>query len=91
MGAAARTLGDAWFDARQASRHEDPPADERRRAELAEWERIDQLLAAAAPGPRTTPDTDGVVRAGRAADAAAGREGARRPLRTGKGPSTGRG
>ncbi|MEU2437404.1 hypothetical protein ABZ595_14555 [Streptomyces rubradiris] len=25
MGAAARTLGDAWFDARQASRHEVRP------------------------------------------------------------------
>ncbi|WP_416518521.1 hypothetical protein [Streptomyces achromogenes] len=53
MEAAARGLEDAWFDARQVSRHVDPPADEPRRAEPAEWERIDQPLAAAAPGPCT--------------------------------------
>ncbi|MFG2933308.1 hypothetical protein [Streptomyces achromogenes] len=65
MDAAARALEDAWFDARQTSRHVDLAADEPRRAEPAEWERIDQPLAAAAPGPCTPSDTDDVVQAGR--------------------------
>jgi hypothetical protein len=41
------------------------------RAELAEWERIDQLLPAAAPGTVYDPDTDDVVQAELAAEAAA--------------------
>ncbi|MFD7003817.1 hypothetical protein ACFWA5_48190 [Streptomyces mirabilis] len=48
--AVAAALEDARFDARQDSRHEHLADDTRGRAELAEWERIDQLLAAAAPG-----------------------------------------
>ncbi len=78
MGAAAvtRALEDARFDARQDSRHEDLAADERGRAELAEWERIDQMLAAAAPGAVYDPDTDEVVRAELIAEAAADREAA---------------
>ncbi|MFJ7497867.1 hypothetical protein ACIQZB_43650 [Streptomyces sp. NPDC097727] len=70
-GAVAAALEDAWFDARQDSRHEDLADDDRGRAELAEWERIDQLLAAAAPGTVYDPDTDVVVRAELTADAAA--------------------
>ncbi|MFG2933935.1 hypothetical protein [Streptomyces achromogenes] len=70
-GAAAAALEDARFDARQASRHEDLVDDERRRAELGEWERIDRLLTAAAPGSVYDPDTDDVVRAELAAEAAA--------------------
>ncbi|QIS76346.1 hypothetical protein HB370_41180 [Streptomyces sp. DSM 40868] len=72
--AAAAALEDARFDARQASQHEDLAADERRRAELAEWERIDQLLAAAAPGTVYDPDTDDVVQAELATEAAAAAE-----------------
>lgn len=71
MDAAARGLEDAWFDARQASRHVDLAADEPRRVEPAEWERIDQPLAAAAPGPCTTRTPATLSRPG-AADAAAG-------------------
>ncbi|WP_030791309.1 hypothetical protein [Streptomyces sp. NRRL S-920] len=73
MDAAAvvRALEDARFDARQDSRHEDLADDERGRAELAEWERIDQLLVAAAPGTVYDPDTDDVVQAELAAEAAA--------------------
>ncbi|MFJ7209442.1 hypothetical protein ACIQWR_38675 [Streptomyces sp. NPDC098789] len=70
-GAIAAALEDARFDARQASRHEDLADDVRGPAELAEWERLDQLLAAAAPGTVYDPDTDGVVQAELAADAAA--------------------
>ncbi|GHB71594.1 hypothetical protein GCM10010331_69400 [Streptomyces xanthochromogenes] len=40
-------------------------------AELAEWERIEQLLAAAPAGAVYDPDTDPVVRAEFEADAAA--------------------
>ncbi|MEW1865672.1 hypothetical protein AB0399_35760 [Streptomyces sp. NPDC088194] len=69
--AVAGALEDARFDARQASRHEDLADDPRRRAELAEWERIDQLLAAAGPGAVYDPGTDDVARAELAADAAA--------------------
>nr|WP_079049706.1 hypothetical protein [Streptomyces torulosus] len=64
-------LEDARFDARQDSRHEHLADDERGRAELAEWERIDQLLAAAAPDTVYDPDTDDVVQAELAVDAAA--------------------
>ncbi|MFD9112390.1 hypothetical protein [Streptomyces bottropensis] len=64
-GAVAAALEEARFDARQASRHEDLADDVRGPAELAEWERIEQLLADAAP------DTDDVVQAELAADAAA--------------------
>ncbi|UXY33253.1 hypothetical protein [Streptomyces sp. HUAS TT20] len=73
-GAVARALEDARVDARQDSRHEHLADDERGRAELAEWERIDQLLAAAAPGTVYAPDTDDVVQAELAAEAAAAAE-----------------
>ncbi|WP_323183990.1 hypothetical protein [Streptomyces sp. NBC_01306] len=69
--AIAAALEDARFDARQASRHEDLADDLRGPAELAEWERLDQLLAAAAPGTVYDPDTDDIVQAELAADAAA--------------------
>lgn len=48
-GAVARALEDARFDARQDSRHEHLADDESGRAELAEWGRIEQLPADAAP------------------------------------------
>lgn len=70
-GAVAAAFDDARFDARQDSRHEDLADDVRGRAELAEWERIDQLLAAAPAGTVYDPDTDDVVRAELAAEAAA--------------------
>lgn len=70
-GAVAAALEEARFDARQASRHEDLADDVRGRAELAEWERIDQLLATAPTGTVYNEDTDDVVRAELAADAAA--------------------
>ncbi|WP_254402179.1 hypothetical protein [Streptomyces sp. AC555_RSS877] len=75
-GAVAAALEEARFDARQASRHEDLADDVRGPAELAEWERIEQLLAAAAPDTVYDPDADDVVQAELAADAAAaaGRE-----------------
>ncbi|GGV01731.1 hypothetical protein GCM10010211_81260 [Streptomyces albospinus] len=60
-GAVAAALEDARFDARQDSRHEHLADDVRGRAELAEWERIAQLLAAAAPGTVYDPDTDDVA------------------------------
>ncbi|MGW9454346.1 hypothetical protein [Streptomyces sp. NPDC055632] len=69
--AVAAALEDARFDARQNSRFEDLADDERGRAELAEWERLDQLLAAAAPGTVYDPDTDPIVQDELAADAAA--------------------
>ncbi|MFH8753973.1 hypothetical protein ACH4GK_42705 [Streptomyces rimosus] len=68
--AVAAALEDALFDARQDSRHEDLADGVRGRAELAEWERIDQLLAAV-PGTVYDPDTDDAVQAELAADAAA--------------------
>ncbi|MGR8012195.1 hypothetical protein [Streptomyces hypolithicus] len=70
-GAVAAALEDARFDARQNSRHEDLAEDVCGRAELAEWERLDQLLAAAMPGTVYDPDADDVVQAELAADAAA--------------------
>ncbi|MFE7854366.1 hypothetical protein [Streptomyces sp. NPDC057403] len=70
-GAVAAALEDARFDARQDSRQEDLADDVRGPAELAEWERIAQLLAAAAPGTVYDPDADDVVQAELAADAAA--------------------
>ncbi|MEU2564969.1 hypothetical protein ABZ626_37440 [Streptomyces longispororuber] len=72
--AVAAALEDARFDARQDSRHEDLADDERGRAELAEWERINHLLAAAAPGTVYDPNTDDVVQAELAAEAAAAAE-----------------
>ncbi|MGW6463938.1 hypothetical protein [Streptomyces rubiginosohelvolus] len=69
--AAAAALDVARFDARQNSRHEDLAGDERGPAELGEWERIAQLLADAPSGTVYDPDTDDVVRAELAADAAA--------------------
>ncbi|MER8090696.1 hypothetical protein ABTZ57_37870 [Streptomyces sp. NPDC094048] len=70
-GAVAAALEDARFDVRQNSRHEDLGDDVRGRAELAEWERLDQLLTAAAPGTVYDPDVNDVVQAELAADAAA--------------------
>lgn len=70
-GAVAAALEDARFDARQASRHEDLADDVRGPAELAEWERIEQLLTAAPPGTLYDPDADPIVRAELEADAAA--------------------
>lgn len=69
--AVAAALEEARFFARQDSRHEDLADDPRGRAELAEWERIDQLLAAAGPGAVYDPGTDDVAQAELAADAAA--------------------
>jgi hypothetical protein len=69
--AVARALDDARFDARQTSRHEDLAGDVRGRAELGEWERLEQLLAAAGPGAVYDPDNDDVIQAELAADAAA--------------------
>ncbi|MFJ7083101.1 hypothetical protein ACIQU8_07735 [Streptomyces griseus] len=69
--AVAATLDVARFDARQNPRHEDFSGDERGPAELGEWERIAQLLADSTPGTVYAPDTDDVVRAELAADAAA--------------------
>ncbi|MFE0358757.1 hypothetical protein ACFW2K_28620 [Streptomyces nigra] len=71
VGAVAAALEDARFDARQDSRHEDLADDVRGPAELAEWERIAQLLAAAVPGTVCDPEADDVVQAELAADAAA--------------------
>lgn len=68
-GAVAAALENARFDARQNSRHEDLGDDVRGRAELAEWERLDQLLADAVPGTVYDPDTDDVVQAELAAAA----------------------
>ncbi|MFF7780462.1 hypothetical protein ACFZCG_39385 [Streptomyces tanashiensis] len=62
-GAVAAALEDARFDARQDSRFEDLADDVRGRAELAEWERIDQLLAATPSGTVYDPDADDVVQA----------------------------
>lgn len=70
-GTVARALEDARFDARQGSRHEHLADDTRGRVELAEWERIDRLRAAAAPGTVYDPDTDDVAQAEFAAEAAA--------------------
>ncbi|MFE0887003.1 hypothetical protein [Streptomyces rochei] len=70
-GAVAAALEEARFDARQASRHEDLADDVRGQAELAEWERLAQLLADALPGTVYNPDADDAVRAELAAEAAA--------------------
>ncbi|MFD3931767.1 hypothetical protein [Streptomyces sp. NPDC058614] len=69
--AVAAALEDARVDARQDSRHEHLADDERGRAELGEWERIGQLLAAAAPGTVYDPDADLHVQEELAAEAAA--------------------
>ncbi|MGC5041106.1 hypothetical protein ACLQ2C_36825 [Streptomyces sp. DT73] len=66
---AAAALEDAHFAARQDSRHEDLANDERGPAELAEWERITQLLAGS--DDVYDPQGDVVVQAELAADAAA--------------------
>ncbi|MCO4699549.1 hypothetical protein LRR80_05645 [Streptomyces sp. RO-S4] len=58
--AAAAALEEARFDARQAFRHEDLADDVRGQAELAEWERLAQLLADAAPGTVYNPEADAV-------------------------------
>ncbi|MGY3676420.1 hypothetical protein [Streptomyces sp. TE33382] len=71
VGAAAAALDIARFDDRQNSRFEDLAGAERGPAELGEWERIAQLLANAPPGTVYNPDTDDVVQAELAADAAA--------------------
>ncbi|MFD4948573.1 hypothetical protein ACFWNT_40225, partial [Streptomyces sp. NPDC058409] len=67
-GAVAAALEEARYDAR----HEDLADDVRGRAELAEWERLAQLLAVAVPGTVYDPDADAdaVVQAELAADAA---------------------
>ncbi|MFI7360100.1 hypothetical protein ACIBTP_40055 [Streptomyces avidinii] len=70
-GAVAAALEEARFDARQASRYEDLADDLRGPAELAEWERLEELLADAVPGTVYDPDADDVVQAELAADAAA--------------------
>lgn len=70
-GAVAAALDEARCDARQASRHEDLADDLRGPAELAEWERIDQLLADAVPGTVYDPAADDIVQAELAAGAAA--------------------
>jgi len=70
-GAVAAALEDARSDARQDSRHEHLADDERGRAELAEWERIGQLLADAAPDTVYDPGVDVVVQEELAAEAAA--------------------
>ncbi|MFF0486833.1 hypothetical protein [Streptomyces sp. NPDC004435] len=70
-GAVAAALEDARFDARQDSRHEDLADDVRGRAELAEWERLDQLLVAASAGTVYAPDTDLIVQEELAAEVAA--------------------
>ncbi|MEV6618668.1 hypothetical protein AB0N31_33390 [Streptomyces sp. NPDC051051] len=67
----AQALEDARFLARQEARHEPVTDDERGRAELAEWERLERLLAAAAPNTVYGPDLDDVVQAELAAEAAA--------------------
>jgi len=67
----AAALEDARFDARQDSRHEHLADDERGRAELAEWERLAQLLADAAPDTVYDPGVDVVVQEELAAEAAA--------------------
>ncbi|MCL6293288.1 hypothetical protein [Streptomyces sp. 43Y-GA-1] len=69
--AAAAALDVARFDARQNSRFEDLALDERGPAELGEWERIVRLLTDAPPGTVYDPDTDDILRAELAADAAA--------------------
>ncbi|MEU9233534.1 hypothetical protein [Streptomyces subrutilus] len=69
--AVAAALEEARFNARQASRYEDLVDEVRGPAELAEWERIAALLAAARPGTVYDPDVDDVVQAELAADAAA--------------------
>ncbi|WP_228994458.1 hypothetical protein [Streptomyces sp. DH8] len=69
--AAAAALDVARFDARQNSRFENLALDEHGPAELGEWERVARLLADAPPGTVYDPDTDDVVRAELAADAAA--------------------
>jgi hypothetical protein len=69
--AVAQALEDARFFARQDSRHEDLADDPRSRAELAEWERLQQLLATSGPGTVYDPASDDVARAELAADAAA--------------------
>ncbi|MEU3891311.1 hypothetical protein [Streptomyces sp. NPDC029041] len=70
-GVGAAALEDARFDARQGPRHKDLADDIGGPAELAEWERIDQLLAAAPKGTVYAPDAGGFVRAAFAAEAAA--------------------
>ncbi|MFH9861892.1 hypothetical protein [Streptomyces sp. NPDC017202] len=66
----AQALEDARFLARQEARHEPVTDDGRGRAELAEWERLERLLAAAAPNAVYGPDLDDVVQAELAAGAA---------------------
>ncbi|WP_198422537.1 hypothetical protein [Streptomyces sp. QHH-9511] len=70
-GMAAADVAAALEDARYFARQEDSAEDERGRAELVEWERIDRLLAAAASGTVYDPDSDVVVQAELAAEAEA--------------------
>ncbi|MFB7795066.1 hypothetical protein ACFC0R_33405 [Streptomyces sp. NPDC056086] len=71
VGAVAAALKEARFDARQDARYEDLAEDVRGRAELAEWECTDELLAAAAPGTVYDLDAYDVIQAELAAEAAA--------------------
>ncbi|MFF3489034.1 hypothetical protein ACFYXC_38195 [Streptomyces sp. NPDC002701] len=71
VGAVVGAFEDARFEARQASRHEDLADDARGPAELAKWERIDQLFAAAPAGTVYAPDADDVVQAEPGPDTAA--------------------
>lgn len=66
---AAAWLEDAYFFARQDSRHEDLAQDKRGPAELAEWERIVRLLSKT--GGIYDPAADAAVQDERAADVAA--------------------
>ncbi|TLQ42668.1 hypothetical protein FEF34_05305 [Streptomyces marianii] len=56
----AGRLDDAQFFARQGSRHQGLADDVRGQAELAEWERLAQLPAAAPAGTVHDPDADRV-------------------------------
>ncbi|WP_306324533.1 hypothetical protein [Streptomyces venezuelae] len=69
--AVAAAFEDARFNARQNSRLEDLADDVGGWAELAEGERLDQLLASAPSGIVYDPDTDAVVQTELAAEAEA--------------------
>ncbi|MFF5491551.1 hypothetical protein [Streptomyces virginiae] len=70
-GAVAAALEDALFFARQDSRYEDLAGDERGPAEIAEWQRIHALLAAAPAATTYDPTLDVIVQDELAAEAEA--------------------